>query len=77
MDDDALPRSRRQRPKDSFQNELQAKLHQRKSLGLSADITDSEDDAFGQSHTTTGTSMDLNHFFSATMGYFHLQYILE
>lgn len=41
-------RPKQRKPKDSFQNELQAKLHQRKSLGLSADVTDSEDDAMGR-----------------------------
>ena len=51
MDDEIIPRQRRQRPKDSFQNELQAKLHQRKYMGLSADITDSEDDGLGQAPT--------------------------
>ena len=41
-------RSRQVKPKNDFQSELQAKLHQRKSLGLSAEITDSEDDTMGK-----------------------------
>ncbi|XP_012946322.2 serine/arginine repetitive matrix protein 1 [Aplysia californica] len=48
---DAVPRPRRQRPKDSFQSELQAKLHQRKSLGLTAEVTDSDDDGLSSSRT--------------------------
>ena len=44
---DAVPRPRRQRPKDSFQNELQSKLRQRKTLGLSADLSDTDEDGLG------------------------------
>ncbi|KAK7011640.1 serine arginine repetitive matrix protein 1, partial [Biomphalaria glabrata] len=49
MDDleaDDIPRPRRQRPKDSFQSELQGKLRERRKLGLTDDITDSDEDGF-------------------------------
>ncbi|GFS03139.1 microtubule-associated protein 9-like [Elysia marginata] len=44
---DAVPRPRRQRPKDSFQNELQSKLRQRKTLGLSAELSDTDEEGYG------------------------------
>ncbi|RUS90965.1 hypothetical protein EGW08_001269 [Elysia chlorotica] len=44
---DAVPRTRRQRPKDSFQNELQSKLRQRKTMGLSAELSDTDEDGLG------------------------------
>ncbi|CAL1528196.1 unnamed protein product [Lymnaea stagnalis] len=47
---DAVPRPRRERPKDSFQSELKAKLRQRKSVGLAADVTDSDDDGFNTNY---------------------------
>ncbi|CAG5123155.1 unnamed protein product [Candidula unifasciata] len=45
MDDDIdeAARSWRSKPKDSFQNELQAKLRQRKYQGMSVDVSDSDD----------------------------------
>ncbi|BFY97858.1 hypothetical protein BsWGS_00898 [Bradybaena similaris] len=45
MDDDfeEAPRNWMKKPKDSFQNELQAKLRQRKYQGKSVDISDSDD----------------------------------
>lgn len=52
---DAVPRPRRQRPKDSFQNELQSKLRQRKSLGLSAEISDTDEESIDHDYSDYST----------------------
>ncbi|GFN84105.1 microtubule-associated protein 9-like [Plakobranchus ocellatus] len=44
---DAVPRPRKQRPRDSFQNELKSTLKQRKTMGLSADLSDTDEDGLG------------------------------
>ena len=37
----------KQKPKSSFQQELDAKMRERKSLGLGADLTETEDEISG------------------------------
>lgn len=44
VDSMLMPKPRQRRPKDSFQNELQSKLYHRRSQGLTAEVTDSEED---------------------------------
>lgn len=45
MDDDFIQRPRKPRSKDSFQMELKAKIKERKTKGLAADVTDTDEDA--------------------------------